>query len=78
MQAQLVVLASEGHLPGQQGSLGVARGCGWGAAPAALRVLRAAHGSQAQRAAGGKAQRASGWKHVASSTHRANPTPQKG
>lgn len=74
MQVQ-PVLASDEHLPGEQGSLRVPGGCGWEAAPAAQRV---AHGSQAQGAVGGKAQKVSVWKHTASSTHQANPTPQKG
>lgn len=74
MQAQLVLLASDEHLPGQQGSLRVPGGCGWGAAPAALW----AHGSRAQGAVGGKAQKVSGWKHTASRAHQANPAPQKG
>lgn len=78
VRAQPVLLASDEHLPGEQGSLRVPGGCGRGAAPAALRALRAAHGSRAQGAVGGKTHKMSVWKHVASSTHQANPTPQKG
>lgn len=78
MQAQLVLLASDEHLPGEQGGLRAPGGCRWEAAPAALRALGVAHGSWAQGAVGGKAQKVSGWKHTASRAHQANPTPQKG
>lgn len=71
MQVQLVLLASDEHLPGGQGSLRVPGGCGWEAAPAALRALRAAHGSRAQGAVGGKAQKVSVRKHTPS---KPNPT----
>lgn len=49
-----------GTFLGEQGSLAALGGCGRGAAPAALRALRAAHGSQAQGAVGEKAQETSG------------------
>lgn len=78
MQAQPVLLASDEHLPGEQGSLRAPGDSCWEAAPEALWALRAAHGSRAQGAVGGKAHKVSGWKHEASGAHQANPTPQKG
>lgn len=58
-----------GALLGERGSLAAPGGCGRGAAPAALRVLKVAHGSRAQGAAGEKAQETSGWEHMALSAH---------
>lgn len=56
-----------GTFLGERGSLAGPGGCGRGAAPVALRVLRAAHGSQAQGAAGKKAQETSDRERAASS-----------
>lgn len=51
------------------GSLTAPRGCTKGAAPGALQVLGAAHGSWAQGAADEKAQEMSAWESKTSSPH---------